>query len=64
MLASATDGVNAMCSFAQDHPLADFAAREECVLNVGRALTATWLGQLAGVAGHGRQHAPNVASSR
>ena len=37
MLASATDAVNAVCTFAQDQPLADFGAREEYVLNVGRA---------------------------
>ena len=51
MLASATDAVNALCTFAQDQPLADFDAREERVLHAGRALMATWLGQLAGVAG-------------
>ena len=51
MLASATEAVNALWSFAQDQPLADFDTREERVLNVGRALMATWLGQLAGAAG-------------
>jgi hypothetical protein len=51
MLASATDAVNALCTFAQDQSLADFDAREERVLDVGRALMATWLGQLAGAAG-------------
>ena len=29
MLASATDAVNTLCTFAQDRPLADFDAREE-----------------------------------
>jgi len=51
MLASATDAVNAMCTWAHDEPLADFDAREERVLKVGRELLATWLGQLAGAAG-------------
>lgn len=51
MLASATEAVNALCTFAHDQPLADFDAREERVLNVGRALLGTWLGQLAGAAG-------------
>ena len=51
MLASATDAVNALCTFAQDQPLADFDAREERVLETGRALLATWLGQLASAAG-------------
>jgi len=51
MLASATDAVNAMCTFAQDQPSGDFDAREERVLEVGRALMATWLGLQAGVAG-------------
>jgi hypothetical protein len=32
MLASVTDAVNALCSWAQDEPLADFEAREERVL--------------------------------
>ncbi len=51
MLASASEAVNALWTFAQDQPLADFDTREERVLNVGRALLATWLGQLAGAAG-------------
>jgi hypothetical protein len=51
MLASATDAVNALCTWAHDEPLADFDAREEHVLKVGRQLLATWLGQLASVAG-------------
>jgi hypothetical protein len=51
MLASATEAVNALCTFAQDQPVADFDAREEQVLAVGRGLLATWLGQLAGAAG-------------
>jgi hypothetical protein len=51
MLASATEAVNALCTFAQDQPLADFDAREEHVLAVGRGLLATWLGHLAGAAG-------------
>ena len=51
MLASAADAVNALCSFAQDQQLADFNAREERVLEVGRRLMTTWLGQLAGTAG-------------
>jgi hypothetical protein len=51
MLASATDAVNALCTFAQDQPMADFDAREERVLEVGRRLQATWLGQLASAAG-------------
>src|SRR6266545_30066 len=51
MLASASEAVNALCTFAHDQPLADFDAREERVLNVGRALLGTWLGQLAGAAG-------------
>src|SRR5437867_12701828 len=50
-LASATDAVNALCTFAQDQPMADFDAREERVLEVGRTLQATWLGQLASAAG-------------
>jgi hypothetical protein len=51
MLASATDAVNALCTFAQDQPMGDFDAREERVLEVGRTLQATWLGQLASAAG-------------
>jgi hypothetical protein len=51
MLASATDAVNALCTWAHDEPMADFDAREEHVLNVGRELLATWLGQLASAAG-------------
>jgi hypothetical protein len=51
MLASATDAVNAMCTWAHDQPLAEFDAREERVLKVGRELLATWLGQLASAAG-------------
>ena len=51
MLASATDAVNALCTFAQDQPMADFDAREQRVLEVGRRLQATWLGQLASAAG-------------
>ena len=51
MLASATDAVNALCTRALDQPLANFDAREEHVLHVGRTLLATWLGQLAGAAG-------------
>ncbi len=51
MLASATDAVNALCTLAHDQPLADFDAREEHVLKVGRQLLATWLGQLASAAG-------------
>jgi len=48
MLASATDAVNALCSYAQDQPLADFVGREERVLETGPALMATWLGDLVG----------------
>ena len=51
MLASATEAVNAVCTWAHDEPLADFDAREEQVLKVGRQLLATWLGQLASAAG-------------
>jgi len=51
MLASAVAAVNTLCTWAQDQPLANFDAREEHVLNVGRALQATWLGQLTGAAG-------------
>jgi hypothetical protein len=51
MLASATDAVNMLCTFAQDQQLADFDAREQRVLEVGHALMATWLGQLPGAAG-------------
>ncbi len=51
MLASAADAVNALTTFAHDQPLADFEAREERVLAVGRALVATWLGQVAAAAG-------------
>ena len=51
MLASATDAVNTFCTWAHDEPTADFEAREERVLNVGRQLLATWLGQLASAAG-------------
>jgi hypothetical protein len=51
MLASATDTVNALCTWAHDEPLADFDAREERVLKIGRQLLATWLGQLASAAG-------------
>ncbi len=51
MLASATQAVNALCTWAHDEPMADFDAREERVLKVGRQLLATWLGQLASAAG-------------
>jgi hypothetical protein len=51
MLASATDAVNTLCTWAHDEPMADFDAREERVLKVGRQLLATWLGQLASAAG-------------
>src|SRR5438477_10729047 len=51
MLASAADVVNALRTFAQDQQLADFNAREERVLEVGRRLVTTWLGQLPGAAG-------------
>src|SRR6266567_2670516 len=51
MLASATDAVNTFCTWAHDEPTADFDAREERVLKVGRQLLATWLGQLASAAG-------------
>ncbi len=51
MLASATDAVNAVCTWARDQPMANFDAREEHVLHVGRELLATWLGQLASAAG-------------
>jgi hypothetical protein len=51
MLASATEAVNAVCTWAHDQPMADFDAREERVLNVGRELLGTWLGQLASAAG-------------
>ena len=50
MLASATQTVNAVCTWAHDQPMADFGAREEYVLQAGRELLATWLGQLAGAA--------------
>jgi len=64
MLASATDAVNMLCTFAQDQQLADFDAREERVLEVGRALMATWLGQLAGAAGPRTPACPGAASIR
>src|SRR5260370_943185 len=51
MLEPATDAVNTLCTFAQDQPMADFDAREERVLEVGRRLQATWLGQRASAAG-------------
>jgi hypothetical protein len=51
MLASATQAVNVLCTWAHDQPMADFDAREERVLKVGRQLLATWLGQLASAAG-------------
>jgi hypothetical protein len=51
MLASATEAVNALCTWAHDEPMADFDAREERVLKAGRELLATWLGQLASAAG-------------
>src|SRR2546430_2079797 len=51
MLASAGQAVNALCTWAHDELMADFCAREEHVLNVGRELLATWLGQLASAAG-------------
>src|SRR6266487_5636335 len=51
MLASATEAVNALCMWAHDEPTADFDAREERVLKVGRQLLTTWLGQLASAAG-------------
>src|SRR5260370_1057928 len=51
MLASATDVVNALCTYAHDQPMANFDAREAHVLKAGRALLATWLGQLASAAG-------------
>src|SRR6266851_1312455 len=51
MLASATDAVNALCTFGQDQRMADFDVREQRVLEVGRRLQATWLGQLASAAG-------------
>jgi hypothetical protein len=38
MLASATDAVNALCTWAQDQLMATFDAREEHVLHVGREL--------------------------
>lgn len=60
MLASATDAVNALCTFAQDQQLADFDAREEHVLQVGRALQATWLGQVAAAAGPRTPTLPQV----
>src|SRR5258708_14858403 len=51
MLASATDVVNALCTWAHDQPMADLDTREERVLKAGRELLATWLGQLASAAG-------------
>jgi Uncharacterised protein family (UPF0236) len=51
MLASATEAVNALCTWAHNEPMADFEAREERVLKVGRQLLATWLGELASAAG-------------
>jgi len=51
MLASATDVVNALSVWAHDQPTADFDVREERVVEAGRELLATWLGQLAGAAG-------------
>ena len=51
MLASATEAVNALCTWAHDDPMADFDVREERMLKVGRQLLATWLGQLASAAG-------------
>ena len=62
MLASATDAVNALCTFAQDQSMADFDAREERVLEVGRRLQATWLGQLASAAGPRSPACPSAAS--
>jgi len=63
MLASATDAVNALCTFAQDQPMADFDAREERVLEVGRTLQATWLGQLASAAGPRSPACPKCGST-
>ena len=60
MLASATDAVNALCTWAYDQPLANFDAREEHVLHVGRELLATWLGQLASAAGPADYGLPEV----
>jgi hypothetical protein len=67
MLASATEAVNAVCTWAHDQPMADFDARDERVLNVGRELLGTWLGQLASAAGSrtlnwrcGTAHIPRV----
>jgi hypothetical protein len=51
MLASATEVVNTLCTWAYDQPMADFAEREERVLKAGRDLLAIWLGQLASAAG-------------
>ena len=64
MLASTADAVNALCSFAQDQQLADFNAREERVLEVGRRFMTTWLGQLAGAADRGLRHARSAAFIR
>lgn len=59
MLASATEAVNAVCTWAHDEPGADFEAREQRVLKVGRELLATWLGQLASAAGLRSPACPN-----
>jgi hypothetical protein len=50
MLASASEAVNALCTWAYAEPMAEFDAREEHVLNLGRELSATWLGPLASAA--------------
>jgi hypothetical protein len=62
MLASATEAVNVLSTWAYDQPLADFHAREEQVLKVGRALLATWLGQVAGAVR--RQNVRRVQAAR
>ncbi len=51
MLARAEDLVNALATWAQDHPEADFDAREALVLEQGRGLLRELLGLVAGAAG-------------
>ena len=64
MLASATDAVNALCTFAQDQPMADFDAREERVLKWAENSWRPGLDRWLGPQDHGLRHAPNAASTR
>ena len=51
MLARAETLVNTLATWAQDHPAADFDAREALVLEQGRRLLGDLLGLVAGAAG-------------